>query len=174
VTAFHVLRRRQKEPPAITSLPAVPHEAAALRGSSSRNCSHVVLSVMRQALKAALIGAIIIVLAEGGMAATIMVHEPDGEGRVFVDVVGQINDDDFKTFKEKADQIYPSGSGHPNKQVIVTLMSYGGSISSGLQTGITYGKRVYPPSSLAIARARAHAHSSGLPEGPERSVILHT
>jgi uncharacterized protein len=96
---------------------------------------------MRQALKVALIGAIIIVLADGGMAATIMVHEPDGEGRVFVDVVGQINDDDFKTFKGKADQIYPSESGHPNKQVIVTLMSYGGSISSGLQIGDYIRKR---------------------------------
>jgi hypothetical protein len=96
---------------------------------------------MRQALKAALIGAIIIVLAEGGMAATIMVHEPDGEGRVFVDVVGQINDGDFKTFKEKADQIYPRGSGHPNKQVIVTLMSYGGSISPALQIADQIRKR---------------------------------
>jgi predicted metalloprotease len=75
------------------------------------------------------------------MAANIMVHAPDGEGRVFVDVVGQINEDDFKTFEEKADQIYPSGSGHPNKQVIVTLMSYGGSISSGLQIGDYIRKR---------------------------------
>jgi len=40
-------------------------------------------------------------LAREAVAATITVHEPDGEGRVFVDVVGQINDDDFKTFKEK-------------------------------------------------------------------------
>ena len=128
---------------------------------------------MRQALKAALIGAIIIVLAEGGMAATIMVHEPDGEGRVFVDVVGQINDDDFKTFKEKTDQIYPSGSGHPNKQVIVTLMSYGGSISSGLQIGDYIRKRGISTFVPGDRTAPALAHSSGLPEGPERSVILH-
>jgi hypothetical protein len=45
----------------------------------------------------ALVGATIIVLAKGGMAATITVHEPDREGRVFVDVIGQINDEDFKT-----------------------------------------------------------------------------
>jgi hypothetical protein len=72
------------------------------------------------------------VLAKGGMAATITVHEPDGQGRVFVDVVGQINDDDFKTFKEKTDQIYPIGVGHPNKQLIVTLISYGGHAKGGL------------------------------------------
>ena len=54
------------------------------------------------------------VLAEGGsMAATITVHAPDGEGRVFVDVVGKINDGDFETFKEKTDQIYSIGAGHP-------------------------------------------------------------
>ena len=82
-------------------------------------------------LKMALIGAAIVVLAKGAMAATITVHEPDGQGRVFVDVVGQINDEDFKTFKEKTDQIYPIGVG-PNKQVIVTLISYGGHAKGGL------------------------------------------
>ena len=61
-----------------------------------------------QSLKMALIGATIIVLAEGSsMAATITVHAPDGEGRVFVDVVGKIDDGDFETFKQKTDQ-YPS------------------------------------------------------------------
>jgi uncharacterized protein len=89
----------------------------------------------------ALIGATTILLAEGGMAATITVHAPDREGRVFVDVVGTINDGDFKTFTEKTDQINPIGTGHPNKQVIVTLMSYGGSISSGLQIGDYIRKR---------------------------------
>jgi hypothetical protein len=68
------------------------------------------------AVRMALIAATIIVLAEGGMAATITVHAPDGEGRVFVDVVGTINDEDFKTFKEKTDQIYPIGAGHPRSK----------------------------------------------------------
>ena len=46
----------------------------------------------------ALIGATIIMLAEGSsMAATITVHAPDREGRVFVDVVGKIEDGDFET-----------------------------------------------------------------------------
>ena len=128
---------------------------------------------MRQVLKAALIGAIIIALADGGMAATIKVHAPDGEARVFVDVVGIINDGDFETFKEKTDQINPIGTGHPNKQVIVTLMSYGGSISSGLQIGDYIRKRGISTFVPGDRTARALAHSSGLPEGPERSVTLH-
>jgi TonB family protein len=94
-----------------------------------------------RALKMALIGATIIVLAEGSMAATITVHEPDGEGRVFVDVVGQIDEEDFKTFKEKTDQIYPIGAGHPNKQVIVTLISHGGRAKPALQIADQIRKR---------------------------------
>ena len=137
-----------------------------MRGSSSRNCSHVVFRVMRQALKAALIGAIIIVLADGGMAATIMVHEPDGEGRVFVDVVGQINDDDFKTFKEKTDQIYPIGAGYPRKQVIVTLVSYGGSINPALQIGDLIRKRglsTFVPGDRTCTSACALIWLAGVP-----------
>jgi hypothetical protein len=49
-----------------------------------------------QLLKMAPIGAAMIVLAEEGMAANITVHAPDGEGRVFVDVVGKIDDGDSK------------------------------------------------------------------------------
>ena len=62
------------------------------------------------ALTLALVGATIMALAEGSMAANITVQPPDGEGRVFVDVVGKIDDGDFKTFKEKTDQIGPSDS----------------------------------------------------------------
>ena len=64
-----------------------------------------------QALKMALIGATTalvaatIIVPTAALSATITVREPDGEGRVFVDVVGTINDEDFKTFKEKTDQI---------------------------------------------------------------------
>jgi hypothetical protein len=80
-------------------------------------------------------------LAKAAMAATIAVHAPDAQGRVFVDVVGQINDDDFKTFKEKTDQIYPIGSDYPNKQVIVTLISPGGHVKAGLLIGDQIRKR---------------------------------
>ena len=95
-----------------------------------------------QALKMALIGATIIVLTEGSsMAATITVHAPNVEGRVFVDVVGKINDGDFETFKEKTDKIYPIGDSHPKKLVIVTLVSYGGLIAPAMQIGELVGKR---------------------------------
>jgi hypothetical protein len=88
----------------------------------------LLIRVMPQAVKAALVALAIVAPAREALSATITVHAPDGEGRVFVDVVGQINVEDFKTFKEKTDQIYPIGAGHPNKQVIVTLISNGGSM----------------------------------------------
>src|SRR5262249_29091228 len=89
----------------------------------------------------ALIGAAIIVLTKGGMAATITVHAPDAQGRVFVDLVGDIDEGDFKTFKEKTDQIWPIGPGHPNKQVIVTLISSGGRAQPALLIGDWIRKR---------------------------------
>jgi hypothetical protein len=93
-------------------------------------------------IKMALIGATIIMLAEGSsMAATITVHAFDGEGRVFVDVVGRIDDGDFEAFKEKTDQIYPIGTSHPKKQVIVTLVSHGGLIGPAMQIGELVRKR---------------------------------
>ena len=95
---------------------------------------------MRPTVKAALVAVSIIVPTEA-LSASITVHEPDGEGRVFVDVVGTINDEDFKTFKEKTDQIYTIGANHPKKQVIVTLVSYGGSASPALQIGDWIRKR---------------------------------
>ncbi len=94
-----------------------------------------------RALSLALVGATIAVLTEAGMAATITVHAPDGEGRVFVDVVGKINGEDFKAFKEKTDQIFPIGAAYPQKQMIVTLTSPGGSINSAVQIGDQVRKR---------------------------------
>ena len=80
-----------------------------------------------------------ILLAKATVAATISVHAPDGEGRVFVDVLGTINDEDFKVFQEKTDQIYPSGQS--KKQVVVTLLSYGGSVRPALQIAELIRKR---------------------------------
>src|SRR5262249_40197018 len=97
---------------------------------------------MRQAVIAALIAITIIAPAREALSATITVHEPDGEGsRVFVDVVGKINDGDFETFKEKTDKIYPIGDSHPKKLVIVTLVSPGGRIAPAMQIGELVGKR---------------------------------
>jgi hypothetical protein len=111
----------------------------------------------------ALIGAKIFLLAEGGMAATITVHAPDGEGRVFVDVVGTINDGDFKNFKEKTDPIYPIGGGHP---VIVTLMSFGGRADSALQIGDWLRKRgmsTFVPGDRTCTSACALIWLAGVP-----------
>jgi TonB family protein len=116
--------------------------------------------------KMALIGATIIVLAEGGMAATITVSDRDGEGRVFVDVVGTIDADDFKTFKEKTDQIYPVGPGHPNKQVIVTLISNGGHAKPALLIGDWIRKRgmsTFVPGDRRCASACALIWVAGRP-----------
>jgi hypothetical protein len=110
----------------------------------------------------ALIAAAIIALAEGGTAATITVGAPDGEGRVFVDVVGKINDEDFKTFKEKTDQIYPIRPGH----LIVTLVSYGGSIGAAVQIGDWIDKRgmsTFVPGDRTCASACALIWLAGRP-----------
>ena len=120
-----------------------------------------------QALKLALIGVTtalvavtIIVPAGEALSATITVHAPDGEGRVFVDVVGKIDGGDFETFKEKTDQIYPIAFGHSKKQVIVTLVSYGGSTSPALQIGDWIRKRgivhLRPWRSNLYQRLRTH------------------
>ena len=85
--------------------------------------------------------AICLLATPATVAATITVHAPDGEGRVFVDVVGKINDGDFETLKEKTDKIYPIGDSHPKKLVIVTLVSYGGRIAPAMQIGELVGKR---------------------------------
>jgi len=117
-------------------------------------------------VKAALIAATIIAPAREALAATITVHEPDGEGRVFVDVVGQINDEDFKTFKDKTDQIYPIGPALPKKQLIVTLMSYGGRAGAALQIADWIRKRgmsTFVPGNRTCASACALIWLAGRP-----------
>src|SRR5262249_23773960 len=117
-----------------------------------------------QALKV-LIGAAIIVLAEvGSMAATITIHEPDGEGRVFVDVIGKIGNGDFEAFKEKTDQIYPIRP--PGKQVIVTLMSYGGLIGPAMRIGelvLKRGMATFVPGDRTCASACTLIWAAGFP-----------
>ena len=106
-------------------------------------------------------------LAEGSsMAATITVHEPDGEGRVFVDVIGPIDKDDFKTFKDKTDQLYPTAFGHSKMQVIVTLVSYGGSASPAWQIGDWIRKRgmsTFVPGDRTCTSACALIWLAGVP-----------
>jgi hypothetical protein len=136
----------------------------ALGGPTVRIFTAPVFLAICQALKTALIGATIIVLAEGSsMAATITVHAPDGEGRVFVDVVGKINDGDFETFKEKTD---PIAASHPKRQVIVTLVSYGGLIGPAMQIGERVrhrGMSTFVPSERTCASACALIWVAGFP-----------
>jgi hypothetical protein len=145
-----------------------------LRAEEIRRVAQGRLAAMTswQVVKMALIGATTALVAATTIAptealsATITVHEPDGEGRVFVDVVGTINDEDFKAFKEKTDQIYPIGAGHPKKQVIVTLVSYGGSINPALQIGDLIRKRslsTFVPSGRTCASACALIWLAGAP-----------
>jgi hypothetical protein len=98
---------------------------------------------MRPAVKAALIAAAIVAPAQEALSATITIRERDAEGRVFVDVVGNVDDGDFQAFKEKTDQIYSIGAGHPQKQVIVTLVSLGGKAHSALQIPTRNPERLF-------------------------------
>ena len=98
------------------------------------------------------------------MAATITVHEPDGEGRVFVDVIGKIDNGDFETFKEKTGQIYPIRP--PRKQVIVTLMSYGGLIGPAMRIGelvLKRGMATFVPGDRTCASACTLIWAAGFP-----------
>jgi hypothetical protein len=61
-------------------------------------------------------GVLALALMSPAWAATITVHEPDPDGRVFVDVIGKIDDEDFTAFKQKTDQIYPIGAGTPRNR----------------------------------------------------------
>jgi hypothetical protein len=137
-----------------------PHQAAVR--FRRRSPTSVVTRVMRQAVKVAFVAVTIIAPAREAVSATFTVHEPDGEGRVFVDILGTINDGDFQTFKDKTDQLYPIGPSHPKKQVIVTLISYGGRMNPALQIGNRIRDiGMYTFSSLPIAHAQARAHSFG-------------
>jgi hypothetical protein len=121
---------------------------------------------MRQAVKSALVAVLIMAPAREALSATITVHATDGVGRVFVDVVGQINDEDSKTFKEKTDQIYPIGAGHPNKQMIVTLISNGGSMKPAWQIADQIRKRgmsTFVPGDRTCASACAFIWLAGRP-----------
>jgi hypothetical protein len=73
-----------------------------------------------------LIPALIIMLAQGSVAATITVHDADPNGRVFVDVVGRINLDDADIFETKTANF---------RRVIVTLVSPGGNPLSAIRIG---------------------------------------
>jgi hypothetical protein len=114
-----------------------------------------------RAFKMALAGAMTALSASASMAATITVHPPDSDGRVFVDVVGKIDNGDFEAFKEKTDQIRV---GDPKRLVIVTLVSYGGSIFPAMQIGEWVRKRgmlTFVPGERTCASACALIWAAG-------------
>jgi uncharacterized protein YraI len=80
---------------------------------------------MRWSVKVALVAAAI-GLPHGSLASTITVHEPDASGRVFVDVVGELNIGDEKTFEKKTAN---------RRNVIVTLISAGGNPLPAIEMG---------------------------------------
>jgi hypothetical protein len=82
---------------------------------------------------------------------------------VFVDVIGKIDDGDFETFKEKTDQI---GASHPKRQVIVTLVSYGGLVGPAMQIGELIrqtGMATFVPGERTCASACALIWVAGFP-----------
>jgi uncharacterized protein YraI len=104
-----------------------------------------------------LIPALIIMLAQGSMAATITVHDADPNGRVFVDVVGRINLDDADIFETKTANF---------RRVIVTLVSPGGNPLSAIRIGETIRKNAmttFVPGDRECASACALIWLAGKP-----------
>jgi hypothetical protein len=88
-----------------------------------------------EAMRTAVSGVLALALMSPAGAASITVHDTDVQGRVFVDIVGPIADEDFITFRQKTDPIYPIEGGTSKKEVIVTLVSPGGNLRGGLRIG---------------------------------------
>jgi hypothetical protein len=64
-------------------------------------------------------------------AATITVHDPDSLGRVFVDLVGKIEDGDAETFQAKTTKVTSGNFG--GRKMIVTLVSPGGKTNPAMR-----------------------------------------
>jgi len=103
---------------------------------------------------------LVVALARGSNAATITVNAPDAYNRVFVDVVGKLEDGDEKNFKEKVRVLTD-----PEK-VIVTLTSDGGSFVAGFDIGnyirLT-GMTTFVPAGDSCASACAIVWLAGRP-----------
>jgi hypothetical protein len=94
-----------------------------------------VMSIMRA--RASVVAAIGIGLVAGpAEAAEIAVNNPDQDGRVFVDIVGNIEAGDDKTFREKVGVL-----ADPEK-VVVTLTSDGGEFVTAFLVGERLGERL--------------------------------
>ena len=114
---------------------------------------------VNRALKAALFAtAFIVLFAQGSDAATITVNPPDIYGRTFVDVTGDLEAGDDKTFVAKV------GRPAEPEKVIVTLMSNGGQFLPAIVIGdfirLT-GMATYVPADKTCASACAFVWLAG-------------
>src|SRR5262245_22704197 len=85
------------------------------------------------ALRASVPCVLAVALTSTAGAATITVHDPDSHGRVFVDLVGKIEDGDVETFQAKTAKVLPANSFRP--KIIVTLVSPGGNTGPAMRIG---------------------------------------
>src|SRR5262245_64998939 len=85
------------------------------------------------ALRASVPCVLAVALTSTAGAATITVHDPDSHGRVFVDLVGKIEQGDAETFQAKTAKVLPANSGRP--KMIVTLVSPGGNTFPAMRIG---------------------------------------
>ncbi|MFL6947347.1 MAG: SH3 domain-containing protein [Xanthobacteraceae bacterium] len=111
---------------------------------------------MRWSVKVALVAATIS-LSRESHAATITLHEPDASGRVFVDVVGELNIGDEKTFETKTAS---------RRNVIVTLISPGGNPWPAMEMGKSIRKHAmttFVPGNRMCASACALIWLAGKP-----------
>src|SRR5215218_7359594 len=111
---------------------------------------------MRWSVKVALVAATIS-LSHESLAATITVHEPDASGRVFVDVVGELNIGDEKAFEQKTAN---------RRNVIVTLISPGGNPLPAMEMGKSIRKHAmatFVPGNRMCASACALIWLAGKP-----------
>ena len=116
------------------------------------------------ALRAALPCVLAVALTSPAGAATITVHEPDAQGRIFVDLVGKIEKGDAETFQSKTGKILPTSVGRP--RIIVTLVSAGGDTGAAMQIAALIRRHVmstFVPGDRACTSACALIWLAGLP-----------
>jgi hypothetical protein len=111
------------------------------------------MSYAPRAIRAIFVGVLVaacaFVLAQGSKAATITVNAPDAYGRVFVDVVGDIDSDDYKAFQQKVANLHNV----VQRNVIVTLASPGGHAVAAMAIGEFISSRgwtTYVPSGIHV------------------------
>jgi hypothetical protein len=118
----------------------------------------------RDALRAAVPCVLALALTCPAGAATITVHEPDAQGRIFVDLVGKIENGDADIFQSKTGKILATSVGRP--KIIVTLVSSGGNTNAALRIADLIRRNVmstFVPGDRTCTSACALIWLAGLP-----------